>query len=72
VRCPTRSCGLHAFASLPAPRPSAGNGTRYSSSCGPFKVQVGEYGVYQPLDVQLGTRLAAAASMNVRSLLWKM
>jgi hypothetical protein len=25
----------------------AGNGTRNSSSCGPFKVQVGEYGVIQ-------------------------
>jgi hypothetical protein len=34
---------LPAFASLPTPRPSAGNGTRNSSSCGPFKVQVGEY-----------------------------
>jgi len=35
------------FASLPTPRPSAGTGTRNSSSCGPFKVQFGEYGVNQ-------------------------
>jgi len=69
------SSPLPAFASLPTPRPSAGNGTRNSSSCGPFKVQVGEYGRYQDLTIRphganknglqivktIGTRLTVGA-----------